>query len=630
LAERIMTAPPILDTAFTIDGPTSRDLDDAIDVKRVDGVWQVRIYISDVAFKVPKGHKFDVGFEGEPDELVVEGVDSKPKHIRGARERIETRYYAAGNTPMLPRHLSEDKLSLLAGKKRHAMKIEVHLDDALDPVFLAKVSFEPFMSRKRLSYPDIPDILADSSSEAHADVKTAAQLAERLIERRREQGAFVLYDLNAGWVVDEDGFLKRLERDDSTFGYIIVQEMMILANQELARWCAANDVPVLYRTHQARAHAPDRGEILNDIRASMGQSYETIEQLRQRVHLVMQRAKYEPVLRGHYGLNVPCYMHATSPIRRYADLVNQRQIRAKLHGEPLPHTREELEAIANEINAFKDAQKEATREFLKNRDMTAAKRQAEVGRVMDRLSERDFDRVVKAITREGNGTVPEEFEKHFLSRLSAGSLSVQAMELALFEAPWPTWDAMRAAVLDHLKWNAHKAVSVAFVATQAGQMSEIKYRENRSGPDHQPIFIAKASRLDNECKTQYVRGRTAKAAQQRATVNLLALAAGLPVPEWEDGEVPKDAAPAKPEPPKSTAPVESDNPVSAIQEWIQALGPKAPTVEYLFGQEGPPHIPTFTCTCKVDKVEVTAKGSSKKDVKRAAAALAVKALRESV
>lgn len=621
-------------TGFTIDGPTSRDLDDAIEIEKLDVGWRVVVFIADVASRVPKGDKLDLGYEIDAAERSPREGEPPPEpgtkvRIRGARERVETRYHAQGNIPMLPRFLSEDKLSLHERKRRNVMRVEVTLDEALDPADVANVTFGPFKSRKRLSYPDIPDILADAEHPDHALIKPAAQLAERLIERRRAMGAFVLYDLNAGWVVDEDGFLKKLERDDSTFGYVIVQELMILANQELARWCAHHDVPILYRTHTAKAHAPDRGEILGELRAALGQTYGVIEQLRQRVHLVMNRARYEPVLRGHYGLNVPCYMHATSPIRRYADLVNQRQVRAKVLGEPYPHTREDLEAIAAEINAFIDARKEATHLFLKDRAMTEAKRQAEAGRVLERLGERDFDRVLKSITREGDGKVPEGFEAHLLSRLRAGSLSVQAKELVLFEAPWTTWDGMRAAVLDHLRWHPHEAVSVAHVAAQAGQMGPVFYREERTGPDHAPIFTAKAKadRGGNTVRTPFVRGRSAKAAQQRATVNLLAMVVGFPLPEWEDGDVPQPEKPAKVEPPKPAAPAESDNPINALQEWCQALGPITPMPDYSFGQEGPPHVPTFTCTCRISGVEVTARGPSKKDVKRQAAALAVKALR---
>ena len=59
-----------------------------------------------------------------------------------------------------------------------------------------------------------------------------------------------------------------------------------------------------------------------------------IAALRQRVHMVMNRATYDPVILGHYGLSLPYYLHGSSPIRRYADLVNQRQLIAMVRGEP--------------------------------------------------------------------------------------------------------------------------------------------------------------------------------------------------------------------------------------------------------------------------------------------------------
>lgn len=632
---------------FTIDGPTSRDLDDAVLVERLEPGWRVTVYVSDVAAAVPVGHKHDVGWEAPPRQSAstdgkeralaaatrvlqyAQGVGAEGLvHVRGAREKVETKYHSEGSVPMLPRYLSEDSLSLLEGRNRKVLRVVVTLDEALDPTGTCDVSFGDFKSLKRLSYPDVPGILSDKGHESHALVAPAAQLAERLMEKRRQSGAFVLYDLNKGWVVDEDGFLKKLDQDQSTFGYVIVQELMILSNQEVARWCAHNDVPVLYRTHMAKAHAPERSEMMGEIAAAVGQSYGVVEALRQRVHLVMFRAKYEPVLRGHYGLNLPCYTHVTSPIRRYADLVNHRQVRAKVLGEPFPHSREDLDTISGEINAFKDAQKEATHLHLKDRAMTDARRHAEAGRSLERLSSGDFDNVVRSLTRVGDGRVPDGFEKHLNDRLCAGSLSIQAMELVLFEAPWPAWDGMREQVVRHLSFNPHVATSLAHVAAQAGQMSPVMFKDERTGPDHGPVFTskAKATRGDETFRGQAVRGRTAKVAQQRATVNLLAAMVGLPTPEWHEGAVPESAPAVKAAPPKPVAPSVSENPVGSLQEWLQALGPDAPTLDYTFGQEGPPHVPTFTCTCTVGGVSVTARGPNKKDVKRQAAALAVVAL----
>lgn len=636
-------------SGFTIDGPTSRDLDDAISVEKLESGWRATVYVSDVARKVVKGDRFDAGWEAEPRapreedggkekalavavRVLQDAQEVGPTasvHVRGARERVETKYHSEGSVPMIPRSLSEDRLSLREGFTRQVMRVVVELDEALDPVALADVAFGTFKSVRRLSYPDIPGILTDAGHDMHGPVKVAAQLAERLIEKRREMGAFVLYDLNSGWVVDEDGFLQKLERDDSTFGYVVVQEMMILANQELARWCAANEVPVLFRTHTARAHAPERAEVIAEIRAAMGQAYGVIEQLRQRVHLVMNRARYGPVLRGHYGLNVPCYMHATSPIRRYADLVSQRQVRAKVLGEPYPHTREELDVLAAEINTFKDAQKEATHLHLKDRAMGKAKRQAEVANLLDRLSSAEFDNVVKAATRQGDGRLSEALDEHLRGRLAAGSLSLQAMELVLFEAPWPAWDDVRRLVFARLARNLHEAAGVAHVAVQAGCFEPVQFRDERAGPDHGPVFTskAKARRGEDTVRGQPVRGKSAKAAQQRAVVNLLAALLGFDPPEWLDGAVPTPV-PTRAEPPKPDAPVGSDNPVAALQEWCQAVG--APVPDYSFGQEGPPHVPTFTCSCRVAGVEGVARGSNKKEVKRLAAADAVRLLRAGV
>jgi ribonuclease R len=75
-----------------------------------------------------------------------------------------------------------------------------------------------------------------------------------------------------------------------------------------------------------------------------------LDVVRERTHLLLGRANYGDSLLGHYGLNLAAYLHFTSPIRRYADLITHRQVRAHLDGKELPYTKKNIERLALHIN----------------------------------------------------------------------------------------------------------------------------------------------------------------------------------------------------------------------------------------------------------------------------------------
>src|SRR4051812_27964448 len=87
----------------TIDGPFSKDLDDAIWLTRLEGGWLLEVSIADVASGIPLGSEIDIE----------------------ARKRGFTRYYATGNDPMVPRGLAEDSLSLWVGKERNTITVAI-------------------------------------------------------------------------------------------------------------------------------------------------------------------------------------------------------------------------------------------------------------------------------------------------------------------------------------------------------------------------------------------------------------------------------------------------------------------------------------------------------------------------
>lgn len=609
MTDEAATTKPLI-KCLTIDGPHTRDIDDGVWVKRLDdGAWRVTVAISDVSGTVA---------DGSPE-------DEK------ARAMVETKYFATGNSPMLPRTLSDYGLSLWPHKRRSVIAVRVTLDESLD-VVETWLELGEVKSLARLAYADVPRIVGDENADFHKVVIGAAALARGLLDKRRAAGAMALYDLNNGWITTEEGFLRKLEDCRETIGQVIVQEFMILANSEVAKWAIARDVPILFRNHTARLATPDRTELMRQLDEATKAPMAGLDALRQRVHMLLDRARYGADVRGHYGLNLPAYTHFTSPIRRYADLVTHRQVRAALLGQPLPYTREHVAALGDHIANVLDAERTETSRAMKeaadDRAVATVARAVDPRR-LDGLMHKEFERVVKVEARSGRDPSPV-FAEAFVRRANEDRLSLLAMTVVVTQAPLslPTWKPIAGAVVAALSRRPTDAVSVLAQATQVSGWPEASFEVAECGEPHARTFTARASVRFHDFHDDVrafvsaeASGRQKKQAEQVAAVRLVATLCGCDAQVVEVSEAP--AAQAKP----VVKPEASKDPVSAINEWTQKTGAPAPTYE--FSMSGPSHVPVVTCVAKVGSVAAEGTGSSKQEAKKLAARDLLKLLIES-
>jgi exoribonuclease-2 len=291
---------------FTIDGERTRDLDDALSLEILPTGYLLGVHIADVSTLVAGGSILD----------------------REAQERGTSIYLPETRLPMLPEDISEDTLSLVAAKERQALSFLI----TLDPEGRAQEwSIKPSLIqvRRRLSYGEA-DQLLEGKDEV---IGILARLAERLRTRRLDQGGYEL-KLPEVWVgFDPQGRVLVTVEDQETPSHQLVAETMVLANELAATFLSERGVPAIYRTQPEPREPIDR------------EAHKTLLELwqdRRKLSRVIMDLKPQP----HWGLGLPQYTFATSPIRRYLDLVIHRQILSLLMGAPPFYGPEELEKIA--------------------------------------------------------------------------------------------------------------------------------------------------------------------------------------------------------------------------------------------------------------------------------------------
>jgi ribonuclease R len=568
--------------AVTIDPPGAKDLDDAIWVEPVHDGWLVTTCIANVA----------------------EQVSLRSTIESAARARLATHYYRDGNRPMLPRVFAEERASLLPGKPRPVVVMQAFVGrDGV--VGSPRVTVGEFVSVGQLSYEEVPSVLRTEGD--HTQMLMAAErCASVLLARRRSKGALAIYDTKHGWATTEDGALRKVGYR-AVVGYHIVHEMMLLTNKLFSEFAYTHQIPILYRNYESRA---DRSSILLMLSEMLDQPEVAIDEYRRSISGQLQRAEYGATSRGHFALNVGHYCHATSPIRRYADLVTQRQIVAHVRGQHLPYSQADLQTLAEEINTTMRAREVSLSEEMKDRANRRAIRMIES--TDNPLTPTDLERVVKVLVRTG-GDLPAQVRP-----LLEQPLPIVLMAYVLFGSDRSAagWAEVRKALLDRL--DGPTAVSVLTTATQHAELKvgPMVVRPARSGGDR-PTFTTMLSITHGDrLLTAVGRASTAKGAHQAAAIDLAHLVAGFEPPLPVLPDTPQNV----PAVPKASAPtMVGKDPISALNELAQSAGKPTPVFGYT--QEGTANKPLFRCACSYDGKTTVDTGHNKQASKRGASAL---------
>ena len=316
------------DTIVTIDGNDSKDFDDAVGVQENSEGWLLKVSIADVSHYVTEGSPLD----------------------REAERRGCSTYVTDRVVPMLPHILSNGICSLNPHVVRltNTCEMQIGKDGSVKSYKL----YPSFMrSAERMTYDHVNEILQGNEERkaqyAHLGnlFETLAACADAIRAHRKQKGAIDFDTTESEILCDEKGHPYEIRPKHHGHAEEMIEDCMIAANVCVADFMHTHEFPCVYRIHEE----PQKKKLQDFTKlsyllgvpfSSKNLSPKNIQQylsgcrdseeypvLSQQLLRTMAKARYDSVCAGHFGLAEPEYLHFTSPIRRYPDLIVHRMLR---------------------------------------------------------------------------------------------------------------------------------------------------------------------------------------------------------------------------------------------------------------------------------------------------------------
>jgi len=319
----------------TIDGADARDFDDAVHAEPTENGFRLLVAIADVSHYVQAGSALD----------------------EEAYNRSTSVYFPGFVVPMLPETLSNGICSLNPKVERLCMVCEMQVDRA---GIVTRSKFYPAVMRShaRLTYDRVWQAIGEKDADARrelADVmpqlKHLHQLYKLLAKARQKRGAIDFESSEVDFRLGPNGEVVQLAAHERNDAHKLIEECMIAANVEAAKFLQKKRIPTPYRVHAPppASKYEDLLEFLREFKLTLpphgqvtpGDFSALLKKVRKRpdaslIESVLLRSQslavYQPDDPGHFGLGLETYTHFTSPIRRYPDLLVHRAIRHALGG----------------------------------------------------------------------------------------------------------------------------------------------------------------------------------------------------------------------------------------------------------------------------------------------------------
>jgi ribonuclease R len=378
---------------LTIDPLDARDFDDAISLKNLEnGELEIGVHIADVSHYVRQGSALDAE----------------------AKKRGNSTYLVGEVVPMLPHSLSSGICSLIEGEDRLVKTVAFrfssdfqllgfHLHEAVIRsdkrltyeqalLFLQKENLDEILQAcpppsRYSGNPGLPlaKINRSTLEKIHDSVRILGKVAASLRKQRMSNGSLELSSIEVKILVDDRGQPEKICQNKDDESHQLIEEFMLLANQTIAKQAKKKRLPVVYRTHPDPD--PESLEELRHFLALFGISCGDLSSRKEVQKMLSQinRSPISQVLRikflrslqqacyraspdGHYGLAMKDYLHFTSPIRRYADLIAHRAVEALLQKKSKQNTfPNSIEGIAKKLSISERNSVDAERESVKDK-----------------------------------------------------------------------------------------------------------------------------------------------------------------------------------------------------------------------------------------------------------------------
>lgn len=388
------------ETIFTIDGADTKDIDDAVSIKKLENGWELGVHIADVSYYVFKDCPID----------------------KEAYKRGTSIYFADSVVPMLPKELSNGICSLNQGEDRLAFSAKIILDENCN---IEKYYFDKTIIRSRVKgvYSEINQILAHQEPPeikekykcVEKEIFLMAELANILNKKRIARGAVNLESTESKIILDDKGRAIDVIPRERGISENIIEEFMLCANEAAASFALREELPFVFRVHEGPSDEKifTLKEILNklgintlEIKAdcpcsalaaalnkAKGTRYEKL--VNNAILRSMSKAKYSDENLGHYGLVLKKYTHFTSPIRRYSDLSIHRIMSGYITGMK----RENIEKKYRKFAA--DAAKQASATEVRAMNIERDCDDCYIAEYMKNHIGEEFDGIISSVTNFG-------------------------------------------------------------------------------------------------------------------------------------------------------------------------------------------------------------------------------------
>lgn len=320
---------------FTIDGASTRDMDDALHIEKTEAGFKLTVAIADPTAYIDHGSDMDVE----------------------AKKRAFTTYLPARNIPMLPRNLSDELCSLVEGEERPVVVCELNVDESGVIADDYKFSVAFIKSAARLVYDEVSDVLEGVETEVSYDegINSQLQVLAQFQAARsdwREKNAITFKDtVDYRFEIDSDNEVVTIHLDERRIANRMVEEAMIAANECCGRALAGAFEAGVFNTHDGMAerHIDKAMDVIGEFNAPF--TKEQIKELEGFAALrrwgneqptqffdyrIRKFQAFTDVLNkpsAHFAMGLPLYATWTSPIRKYGDMVNHRLLKAMILGE---------------------------------------------------------------------------------------------------------------------------------------------------------------------------------------------------------------------------------------------------------------------------------------------------------